>query len=55
MVVSLRIGDLRFRSRRVKKNNFFNQKFHPLYIEALTNPEEFPSFYFLGLLKVLER
>lgn len=30
----------------------FNRKFSPLHLESLTNPAEFPSSYFLGLLKI---
>jgi len=30
----------------------FNRKFSPLHLERLTNPAEFPSSYFLGLLKI---
>lgn len=30
----------------------FNRKFNPLHIESLNSPAEFPSFYFLGCLKV---
>ncbi|MBA7501445.1 hypothetical protein ES706_00015 [subsurface metagenome] len=33
----------------------FNRKFSPLHIESLTNPAEFPSFYFLGPLKISKR
>ena len=32
--------------------NKFNKKFSPLHIESLTNPAEFPPFYYLGCLKV---
>lgn len=28
----------------------FNSKFQPLYVKSLTNPNNFPPFYFLGLL-----
>jgi hypothetical protein len=31
----------------------FNQKFHPLRVETMANPEDFPHYYFLGLLKVV--
>lgn len=30
----------------------FNQRFSPLLLKPLTNPTEFPSSYFLGLLEV---
>ena len=30
----------------------FNRKFSPLKIESLNSPAEFPSFYYLGCLKV---
>jgi hypothetical protein len=30
----------------------FNRKFSPLHLKSLTNPAEFPSYYFLGLLKI---
>lgn len=33
----------------------FNRKFSPLHLESLTNPAEFPSSYFLGLLKISKR
>jgi len=29
----------------------FNEKFSPLHIESLTTPADFPSFYYIGLLK----
>jgi hypothetical protein len=31
----------------------FNQKFHPLRVEAMTNPDDFPPYFFLGLLKLV--
>lgn len=33
----------------------FNEKFYPLRIKSLTNPEDFPSFYYLGLLEVIQQ
>ncbi len=32
----------------------FNSKFKPLKVKSLTSPKDFPSTYFLGLLKVIE-
>ena len=32
--------------------NKFNKKFFPIHLESLTNPADFPSFYYLGLLEV---
>jgi len=33
----------------------FNTKFKPLKVKSLTNPKDYPSIYFFGLLKVEER
>jgi len=33
----------------------FNKKFRPLYLKSLTDPIEYPSFYFLGLLEISRR
>ena len=32
--------------------NKFNTKFSPLNIKSITNPSDFPSFYYLGILHV---
>jgi hypothetical protein len=32
--------------------NKFNSKFYPLHLVSLTNPADFPDFYYLGLLEV---
>jgi len=32
----------------------FNQKFLPLYLYSLTNPDDFPPTFFLGLLRVVK-
>lgn len=32
--------------------NKFNKKFSPLHLRNLTDPADFPSFYYLGLLEV---
>ena len=34
--------------------NKFNRKFSPLHLRSLTNPADFPNFYYLGLLEVIE-
>jgi hypothetical protein len=34
--------------------NKFNRKFSPLRLRSLTNPADFPKFYHLGLLEVIE-
>ncbi len=31
----------------------FNQKYHPLALNSLTFPQDFPDYYFLGLLKLI--
>jgi hypothetical protein len=31
----------------------FNRKF-PFHLESLTSPEDFPSFYYIGLLKIVK-
>ena len=31
----------------------FNQKFQPLTLKTLTFPQDFPDYYFLGLLKIV--
>ncbi|MFC1846379.1 hypothetical protein ACFLYM_03055 [Chloroflexota bacterium] len=36
----------------IKGTNTFNEKFGPLKLVPLTNPSEFPTFYFLGLLAI---
>lgn len=33
--------------------NNFNKKFSPLHVKNLTNTADFPTFYYLGLLKVI--
>jgi len=32
----------------------FNTMFHPLSVHSLTNPSDYPEYFFLGLLHVLE-
>jgi hypothetical protein len=36
----------------LKSVDRFNHKFAPLSLKPVTNPKDFPSYYFLGLLKV---